>query len=264
MEPTPEIDDWNKPALPLPLPGASLLRPLLDLIRGPSEHDLLRLRLLRAQLAQLQGPTAYAPITFEQFIKLLAPRSDVCVLGKRGSGKTATAWAITNDLADLADLAVLAPGWPTNKRPRLPRANYSPAADWTQATDAVALIDEAALVVGVGKRDATIWEALAIARHNVLSTIWTSQDAASLRRELLRLDPVLVWCDAPSWASALDRPELDPLVKGATAVLEAMRRDENPGARAAYIQGRWVGFNVSLPGWFRPEHSTIRRRTGAK
>lgn len=255
----PEPDEWNAP--PLPFSGGGLVRPLLDLLRGPSEAELLRVRLLRAQLAQLDGPTAYMPVNFDQFVQLVSPRADICVLGPRGSGKTATAWQTAAALAEVLHLEILAPGWPEDRRPRLPQdLTYGRADNWTKAKDSVALIDEAALVVGVGKRDAEVWEALAIARHNDLSTIWTSQDAASLRRELLRLDPVLVWCDSPSWASAMDRPELEPLVRGATAVLTAMKRHEQPSARAAYIAGRWVGFHCPLPRWFTQEHSRIRRR----
>lgn len=257
----PAGDEWNMPPAASPLPGG-IIRSLLEVLRGPTEADQLRVALMRAQLAELTGPQAFSAIDLERALLELGDRADVVCLGPRGSGKTATAWTLAATFAALHGLRLCVPGWPPDRYPVLPGITYTNERDskeWHRLQDAVVLIDEAALVVGVGKRDAVIWEALALARHRNLSTFWTSQDAASLRRELLRLDPTLIWSGVPAWSQPIDRPELAQAANTAGAVLRSQNRTENVGARAMLHGGRWWGFDLPLPPWFNDSMSRNRR-----
>ena len=180
-QPTQSLTSLLSSLSPLAKIAASFFKP-------PDPEAQIRFRLLQIELAKaLGGLQPYAMATWEQ----AAPteRSDHIILGTRGAGKTAFGCLMGEHLAKTLELPLRAIGF---QRRVIEQRGYQPGR-WGALQDCVCIVDEA----GISLREERLWDQLALARHNEVSTILISQSTTALGRDALRFG-------ATFWARHLD------------------------------------------------------------
>lgn len=218
-----------------------------QLVQPPDPMQVLQERLLRIQLTrELHG--AAVPYAHHPWPPIPDERTDFVILGPRGTGKTATASGLAQSLRDALDVPVLAVDWPADKARQL--GFRTAGKDWSEQRDAVVILDEASLRTGVGRRNDAIFQALALARHRNLHTIWTSQTSTAVLLDVLRMEPILIWTGATPLAGKLERDDIIDLHATAATIGLSNGWPDRRDVRVLWFAGRWAVTAQPLPlGW---------------
>lgn len=253
-------DAWGEDTLQAGSPlGAGLLRSaggvLNALFPRPDPLQELRVRLAALELQRaLKGVVSWRDVgdlraAFEPV------RQDVIFAGRRGTGKTAAAVLMAQELGTALKVPAYALGW----RPEVARRVNLEAvdADLNELQDCVCVVDEAGLRVRPGKRDEYLAEAIALGRQNGVSLLWSTQSGAGVHRDVLRQDVRMVWGEVDPIQARFDREELADLVSGVVGIQAG---GWERGRWLTYIRGQWVGGRLPLPVGWSDEVSTLWRR----
>lgn len=234
---------------------AKLLGPLLPAPANPLAE--LQARLVAVELARKlkDGVLPYAVAPWA----LCAPstRSDHIILGARGSGKTAFAALLGQQLRQALDLPCLAVGWPEPIAAQLGFRTLKPSTQLLADTqDAILLLDEARLRI----KDDDLWELYALARQRNVSIIYTTQTLAALPRDVLRLEAQLWARRLDPLAARFEREEVTDLAANAIAIQTAVGFSPDRPALVCRLTAPIVVTDTPLPNNWTEESSTLWRR----
>lgn len=215
-----------------------VLQVLGGLLKKPDPIEQLRRQVEEQRLrAELGGMLPAAAVTTPA--ELMSVRRDFAIVGQRGAGKTAAAFALA--LAG-PRRPILAVDWQGALPHGVTRASFVNAA---RTPGACLILDEAALRIGIGQRTTNVWETMALARQRDQVVIWTSQSAAALDLHVLRQGVTIAWL---AGESRFERPELEDEARVARGLLTANQTPH--GSLAACVDGRWLLTRPTLPpGW---------------
>ena len=235
-----------------------LLRPLGSLLRPSDPLETVRLRLALLELAKATSGGVVGWRDVGSLANVVpAERQDWCLLGSRGAGKTATGVWIAQHLARVLEVPAVALGWPIWAAERVGLKSV-PTLD--RLSDCVVFVDEAGLRLKPGKRDEALSEMVALARHENLSLIWTSQSAAGIHRDVLRQDVRVAWLRVEPVQVRFDREELADLLAQVVSI-QGSSGGPWPAGRLCIPAGTgWVSAQSPLPAGWDEEVSKLWRR----
>ena len=211
--------------------------------------DATRLRLMQAELAEAHGKVVHHQGV--DWDTLVPPaRQDWVLVGDRGSGKTAMAVRLGQDLSRALGQPLLLPDVPDEVCYALEGERTDLRAA-LKAQDAVIVVDESYLRIPTGKRNRFLYEALALGRQRGTSLIWTSQGLTGVHVDVLRQGAALGFKYLDPVAARFDREELADLVASVTTIQGSDVRFQDPASVLVYASGFWGSCtSVPLPtGW---------------
>ena len=192
--------------------------------------------------------------------KIVHP-SEVLILGKRGSGKSALGYRLLELLRYVAD-SVYVVGVPKNARSILPEwIGIVPSLE-DLPTNCIALVDEANLTYhsrdSMTAKSKAMSQALNLSRQKEQTIIFISQDAGQIDKNILSSANVLVFKELGMLQLEFDRPQLNKL---ATQAKQAMDSVQGNKQRWSFVYAPDADFRGllenELPSFWKPRLSRL-------
>ncbi len=208
----------------LPVSGSENAAPSFEEIKEELYHIVV-------QLPKYSSPS---PLDELRWTSILKPGSVVVVIGKRGSGKTATGYLMLEYLRWRSKCFVV--GLPKDAHHLLP-AHIGVVENLKDAPfDAALLVDEASLLFGsqgsLAEKRKMLVESLVLVRQRGQILIFITQDAGYLDKHTFRAVDTLVIKEPAPLQEKFDRPELASWIKEAQ---EAFAQREGDTRNTAYV-----------------------------
>jgi len=216
----------------------------------------LQTRIAAATLTKALAGSAVPvmPVKFPDLIRAVGDkdgRQDWVLVGSRGFGKTACAFAIAEELRNTFGYRVAAVGIPGPAAEALGVARWDVARDLAKESEGTCVIfDEAGLRIASSRRQAKLVELLAVARHRGTCVIWTSQHLSGLSRDVLRQDAAFGFKKVDPMAAAFDREESVQILAEVVTLQGRFPGLMHPAGLLVRRDGQWIISKNELPsGW---------------
>lgn len=216
----------------------------------PTEEDLLRVRLLRLEVAKAEGRSVTQCVQSDPVAFCEASGSLVFV-GAKGTGKTVAACSAADIIARAMGVEVLGVDWPKQLLPGSWRSVSVGSA--LVAKDAVVIMDES--VLRLKKGAAELWGAMALARQRNVRWIWTTQALSGVDIDVLRQGVVRCWFPG---ASEWEREEVREEAAAARLTLRVVATGRL-GVTVTVADGLSLVVSWPLPPWWSEAHSKLWR-----